>query len=65
MLSFVEEMTTGTERLVLFISKVALVVSPSERCASSGLAASLTGTSALLNILDIIQFFDHAKSSSF
>ena len=54
MLSFVEEITTGTQRLVLFISKVALVVSPSERCASSGLAASLTGTSALLNILDII-----------
>ena len=58
-------MATETESLVLFIWKVALVLSPSKRCATIGLAAGLAGTSALFNVLGVIQFFDHANASSF
>ena len=48
----------------LFISNVALVVDPSSRRAIGGLAAGLSGTSALFNVSDILQSFGRVKLSS-
>ena len=39
-------------------------VNSSETCEIGGLVADLAGISALLDILDVLQSFDHGKSSS-
>ena len=50
--------------MALFVWNVTPAASVSGTLSVGGLAAGLTGTSGVLYISNIIQFFDHDKSSS-
>ena len=50
--------------MVLFICNNAVVVIVAETCAIGGTGIGLASISWVLNILDIIQFFDYDKLSS-
>ena len=50
--------------MVLFICNNAVVVVVAETCVIGGTGTGLASISGVLNILDIIQFFDYDKLSS-
>ena len=63
-LSFIDKLTTGTYRSVLFIWNVAPLVCVDGKRSVGGLAVELAGASGVLDISEMAQLFVHDKSSS-
>ena len=64
MLVFIDKVINGTSSLASFIWNVVPVVNVASLAGTGELASGLVGTSRVLDISDVIQFFDHGKLSS-
>ena len=64
MLSFIEKVATGIQSLVLFIWNVALVVVVAATFRTRGSANGLPATETVFDILNVIHFLAHHRSSS-
>ena len=62
-LSFIDNLTTGTQGLVLLIWNVAQVVYLDGLSATGGIAFGVPAILGVIDISDIMQSFDHDKSS--
>ena len=62
-LSFIDNLTTGTQGLVLLIWNVAQVVYLDGLSATGGIAFGVPAILGVIDISDIMQSFNHDKSS--